>query len=277
MNKRANRVYWLLLIMILIMGVCILADDKRGQSPEDTEDTTQQITTQSFTEPSTESSTELTSSDETVETTTADEAMLENYYKNTVFTGDSIMSGFATFVQNTSGDAPKWLKQCTFITAVSWGIDDALKGSGPMYNGKAQDITLSLGSIKPEKVFINLGINEMNGLGSPGYSIEKLNGKYGELIARIKSAVPESKIYVMSVPPCTAAKQTNMFNNETIRKFNRSVEEKAEEWGITYLDFSAEFGQALAPEYARDGIHHQPKAFREVWIPYLEKIAANNV
>ncbi len=275
MNKRANRVYWLLLIMILIMGVCIMADDKRGNTPKDTADTTE-TTTQAVSEVS-EAYTEATSSDETVETSTVDEAMLESYYKNTVFTGDSIMSGFATFVQNTSDNAPIWLKQCTFITAVSWGIDDALKGTGPMYSGKAQDIAVSLSSIKPAKVFINLGINEMNGLGSPGYSVEKLNGKYGELIAHIKSAVPESKIYIMSVTPCTAAKETNMFNNETIRKFNKSVEEKAEEWGVTYLDFSAEFGEALAPEYARDGIHHQPKAFKEIWIPYLEKIAAENI
>lgn len=276
MNKRANRVYWLLLIMIFIMGACILADEKRGKTPEeDNIQSTSEITTMS--ESVSEVSTELTSSDESIETTTADAAVMADYYKNTVFTGDSIMSGFATYVQNASGTAPQWIKQCTFLTAVSWGIDDALKGTGPMYNGKAQDISVSLSAINPSKIFINLGINEMNGLGSPGYSVEKLNGKYGELIAKIKSAVPDSKVYVMSIPPITAAKETPTFSNETIRKFNESIEAKAEEWGITYLDFAEEFGGVLSPDYARDGIHHQPKAFQEIWIPYLEKIASENL
>ncbi len=289
MNKRANRVYWLLLIMILIMGVCILADEKRGQEEisSDTEITTSaptedrqtestEMTSEGSTEQISEGSTEQVSEGDTESTTAADINVLTSYYKNTVFTGDSIMTGFATYISGRK-TAPAWLKQCTYLAKTSWGIADALKGTnGPMYGGKAQGITASLAEIKPERIFINLGINEMNGLGSPGYSIEKLNGKYGELIADIKGAVPNAKLYILSVTPCTAAKQTSMFNNATIKKFNQSVADKAQEWGVTYLDFAAEFGEALAPEYANDGIHHTEKAFTEVWIPYFEKLAVEN-
>ncbi len=282
MNKRANRVYWLLLIMIFIMGVCILADEKRGEVPSEVPETTAsapddaQQTTQPNTEQTNESTTEQTDEGTTETTTAVDVNVLSSYYRNTVFTGDSIMTGFATFVSGRK-TAPAWLKQCTYLAKTSWGIDDALKGTnGPMYGGKPQSLTTSLALIRPEKIFVNLGINEMNGLGSPGYSIEKLNGKYGELISNIKTAAPAAKIYVMSVTPCTAAKETSMFNNATIRKFNQSLEDKAQEWGVIYLDFASEFGEALAPAYANDGIHHTEKAFNEVWIPYLEKIASEN-
>ena len=80
----------------------------------------------------------------------------------------------------------------------------------------------------------------------------------------------------MSIPPITAAKETPNFSNETIKKFNESIAAKAEEWGIIYLDFNSKFGDALKPDYARDGIHH-PKAFQEVWIPFLQNVAAENL
>lgn len=277
MNKRANRVYWLLLIMIFIMGVCILADEKRGQDDTETIGNSEITTSiEQSTEQTSESYTENVSEGNTETTTAADINVLTSYYKNTVFTGDSIMTGFATYISGRK-TAPVWLKQCTYLAKTSWGIADALKGTnGPMYGGKAQDIAASISQIKPEKIFVNLGINEMNGLGSPGYSIEKLNGKYGELISKIKAAAPNARVYILSITPCTAAKETSMFNNATIKKFNQSLADKAQEWGVDYLDFAAEFGEVLSPEYANDGIHHTEKSFTEKWIPYFEKLAVEN-
>ena len=41
----------------------------------------------------------------------------------------------------------------------------------------------------------------MNGLGSPGYSVDKLINKYGELITKIKKASSTSNIYILNITP----------------------------------------------------------------------------
>ncbi|MDO5388975.1 MAG: SGNH/GDSL hydrolase family protein [Clostridia bacterium] len=280
MNKRANRVYWLLIIMILILGFSFIISGIRKEKHKNDNDNidVENMETTTNNESVTETTTaETTEEESTTEGTTIspEEAQkkLEDFYGGQVFIGDSIMSGFANYTFKE--EAPSWLNSVIFLTKVSWGISSALSDeSGPMYQGKAQKVTTSLGEIKPERIFINLGINEMNGLGSPGYSIDKLISKYGELIDSIKNAVPESTVYIINITPCTEEKETSTFSNETIKEFDKELESKCAEWGVEYLDLASEFGDVLKPEYSSDQfVHHNDKAYSEIWVPFLEKLA----
>lgn len=281
MNKRANRVYWLLFIMIFIIGLSIVIDCIRTEKNKDNNNANNILEVQSrnadaISESTTNEITTL-SDEETTETTTIDATAaaqkVKEFYSGQVFMGDSIMSGFATYASKKT--APEWLNNVIFLSKVSWGISSALSdNNGPMYQGKSQNICETLTQIKPERIFINLGINEMNGLGSPGYSIDKLLNKYGELIEGIKTAVPMSKIYIINITPCTVEKETAIFSNATIKEFDNKLKEKSNEWGFVYLDLASEFGDSLAPELSSDKfVHHNDKAYSEVWVPFLEKLA----
>lgn len=281
MNKRANRVYWLLAIMLFIFFMSIVIDciragirNSQGESviTEDnlevsTEGTSIEITTEN-----------TTFNIETTETTSKlsddDIQKVKDFYKGQVFVGDSIMSGFANYT--STDDAPEWLNDVIFLSKVSWGISAALNdNNGIFYQGKTQGLFTTLEQIKPKKIFVNLGINEMNGLGSPGYSVDKLINKYGELITKIKKASSTSNIYILNITPCTEKRETATFSNATIREFNKEVENKAKTWGVTYLDLAGEFGDVLSSELSTDGVHHNNKSYTEKWVPFFEGFALN--
>lgn len=278
MNKRSNRVYWLLFIMLLILGLSIIIDCIR-KDKKDIEVINNEVTTndESSTEPSSEATTETT----TRERTTVDPELVKefapNYYNGLVFIGDSIIDGFARYA--STKEAPQWLNNIIFLTKVSWRINTALEDSnGPMYKGQAQNICTSLSQIKPERVFLDIGINDMNGLGSPGYSVEKLVNSYVELIKGIKNASPESKIYIVSVTPGTEAMQSGNFSNEKIKEFNDAIKSKASELNFTFLDLASEFDYNLDSQYSSDNkVHHNNKSYSEFWVPFLEKIAVENL
>lgn len=278
MNKRANRVYWLLFIMVLIFGVSIIIDGIRAKKHENDNSAVPVIETTALTESTTESITgeTTTSEEDATEGTTLDEAAasqkIKNFYSGQVFMGDSIMAGFANY--SLKNESPEWLNNVIFLTQVSWGINSALNDNGPMYQGKSQNICDTLSEIKPERIFINLGINEMDGLGTPGYSIEKLLNTYGEVIAAIKEATPQSTIYIISVTPCTEEGETAKFSNATIKEFNEELKTETAAWGVEYLDLADEFGDALDPELSNDNfVHHNDKAYSEIWVPFFENLA----
>lgn len=278
MNKRANRVYWLLLILMFILGLSMAIDGIRAEKHKNdkpmsgtVKETTEATTYETFSE--TISVNEEDASETTTLSSEEAKKKITEFYSGQVFMGDSIMSGFALYSSKES--AAEWLNNVIFLSKTSWSISSALNdNNGPLYQGKAQNITESLAQINPKRIFMNLGINEMNGLGSPGYSVEKLIGKYGELITGIKNVVPESKIYVINITPCTAEKETPTFSNAVIKEFNEGLKEKSEEWGITYLDLANEFGDVLDTELSSDNfVHHNDSAYSEKWVPFLEKIA----
>lgn len=280
MNKRANRVYWLLLIMLFIFGLSIVIDGIRAEkhknsevqnvNVEESQSVSEEMVSTEITTENTSAATENTET--TTELTDAELEKVNEFYKGQVFIGDSIMSGFANYA--STSEAPEWLNNVVFLSKVSWGISAALNdNSGVFYQGKTQDLFTTLEKIKPGKIFVNLGVNEMNGLGSPGYSVDKLLGKYGDLISKVKKATPESKIYIINITPCTSERETATFSNAIINEFNKSVESSSAQWGVTYLNLASEFGDVLDAEFSTDGVHHNNKSYTEKWVPFFEKLA----
>lgn len=278
MNKRANRVYWLLLIMMLILGLSMAIDGIRAEKhknnqPQNIEDTENKETTTLVVESTTEIISEIEEDSEM--TTLTDEERkqkISDFYSGQVFMGDSIMSGFAIYASKK--ESAEWLNNIIFLSKTSWRISSALSDNeGPMYQGQARNVCESLTMINPQRIFIELGINEMEGLGSPGYSVEKLVGKYEELVEGIKAAAPNSKIYIINITPCTEERETEIFSNAIIKEFNDALEANSKTWEVTYLDLADEFGDVLEAELSSDGVHHSDKSYSEKWVPFLENVA----
>lgn len=209
---------------------------------------------------------EATSETTTLELTAEQKQTVVDFYKNTVFVGDSIMSGFAMYSKE-----PEIMNEITFLSAASYGVDAALKNTGIMYQGESKPLIEHLKVINPDKIFINLGVNELNGVPA-----KKVGDKYGQLIENIKEAVPDSDIYVMGVTYFVEGKETETYNNATIREYNSYIQENAENWGITYIDLPSKLSDSkgyLPAEWSSDGRIHHNQAGYDQWMTLLKETA----
>ncbi len=292
MRKRSSRVYVLLAIISVIMIGSVITDittnktsNTMNQKKIETADSNNNSSDRTYDrdiEPVSEENSSVGNtteavSDRTTETSTkltAEEIVkISQFYKNTVFVGDSIMSGFAVY---TSTDAaPKFTKNLTFLAASSYGVDAALNGKTLIYKGQARTLVENLEIINPNKIFINLGVNELNGV-----SAKTVGEKYEKLINNIKKSVPKAEIYTLGVTYFVEGKETSTYNNDGIREYNEYIKSHSKNWGTNYLDLGKYLSNDkgyLPDEYASDGrIHHNEKAYGE-WVKFLQNVALGKI
>ncbi len=274
MKSRGSRVYVLLAIMAVIMFFAINIDmtvDKTSESIEESINNVKEENniidndTETITEETTETTTLLVLTPE-------EESQVESFYKNTVFVGDSIMSGFSTYAASNA-DAPEFVQNLIFLAAKSYGIDAAISGEKLMYKGESRTLVENIELINPDKIFINLGVNELDGV-----SAEKVGEKYGTLISQIREAAPEAGIYILGATYFVEGKETETYNNGGIRAFNEYIKEHCTEWVATYVDLPSKLSNKdgyLPAEFSIDGrIHHNDNAYR-LWVELLEETALN--
>ena len=98
-------------------------------------------------------------------------------------------------------------------------------------------------AVKPRKIFINIGTND---IGSQGYRLEKLMENYGKIITQIRERLPEAEIYMMAYYPVNETDKLpegewakTMFltrTNENISIANKAVEEMAGRMGCHFIN-----------------------------------------
>ena len=124
---------------------------------------------------------------------------------------------------------------------------------------------------KPRKLFIMIGTNDLAyHTGKPA-----LMTNYEEIIQRIRSASPETEIYIQSLLPVWG-KWTWHRDNPHIREANRRLVLLAKKYHCTYVDlfssFVAENGE-LKTELSFDGLHLSGKGYllwKEKIEPYVK-------
>lgn len=202
------------------------------------------------------------------------EEQIDAYFENTVFLGDSIMLGFRNYSRKQKEGS--FLKQIQFLAAGSYSADEALKGVTknsvhPLYQGKKQHAWESIEQIAPSKVFICLGLNDLNISGLQG-SLDK----YKELIQKIQDKQPDVEIHIMSMTYTLAGASSGKLNNDTIREYNLMLLDTAIENGWGYIDIAnplADEEGDLAEKYCSDGFVHQTAAAYDVWKNVLRDYA----
>ena len=80
------------------------------------------------------------------------------------------------------------------------------------------------------KVYIELGINDM------GYGMDTYIDGYRSIISRIREAMPDADIYVLSMTPVTKTKSAEGFAMSEITKRNAALHDLAEELQCWYID-----------------------------------------
>lgn len=129
-------------------------------------------------------------------------------------------------------------------------------------------------ALKPRKIFINIGTND---IGSQGYRLEKLMENYGKIITQIRERLPEAEIYMMAYYPVNETDKLpegewtkTMFltrTNENISIANKAVEEMAGRMGCHFINVNQgltdEAGK-LKKEFTVEGIHMYANGYEVV-------------
>ncbi len=132
--------------------------------------------------------------------------------------------------------------------------------SGDSLSGMINRVSM-IEALSPEKVFILGGIN-----GLTDYNIEKCVKKYEILLDSIRTALPNTEIYVQSVLPISTNREvtlTNICHNASIVKFNDEIRGLAEERKVVYVDLFSLFvlDGEMNPDLTTDGVHLKPEAY----------------
>ena len=177
------------------------------------------------------------------------------------FIGDSRTQGFIMY---------NGLKDVQDYSYVGLMVDTAItKKFVKTSNGEKITLLQDMKNKNVKFVYIMLGLNE---LGWSYPQVFKL--KYNELIDEIRKVQPDCKIYVQSIIPVTKSKNQSdkIFNNKNVEKFNKLIQEVANEKNVKYLDVGSALiddDGYLPEEASTDGIHISPKYCKK-WLEYLK-------
>ena len=145
----------------------------------------------------------------------------------------------------------------------------------PGYHSRIADCVIDLA---PQKLFINIGTNDMNG-GASG--AEEICRNYAALLSDIMAQLPHCEIFVLSYYPINPQVHAlsgwqSGRDNATIAAINNAVKAMAEEMGLKWIDVSTplmdENGD-LRAELATDGVHMYPDAYEivlDTLLPYMK-------
>ena len=119
--------------------------------------------------------------------------------------------------------------------------------------------------IKPEKVFIEIGIND---LFNPNLTPERTSNNILKIASNIKRHSPQTMVYVQTIFPTK-----NDFLIANISKVNRILRENKKNRFFTLIETHELFADSedrMKPEYSQDGVHLNEKGY-DVWVNHLRK------
>ena len=175
-----------------------------------------------------------------------------------VFIGDSITDGYKL------DDYYRELSLATYNRGIG----------GDTTGGVLARLDVSLFDIKPTKIVLMIGTNDINW----GISKDEILNNYREILSKIKEALPDTEVFCMSVIPqnrifvpfdAELAKRT-----ETILEVNEGIKALVDSAGYSYVnifdDLSDDAG-ILKNEYTDDGLHLNHEGYI-VWTAVLKPL-----
>lgn len=251
-HKYKRLVYLMIavLVVIIIIIVAIVKavggkSDKNKKQPETTApiETTAPVETTAPEPEQTEPVPEETSSEEIpvgpsgdiVKNLAEEEFANESFFDDAVFVGDTFVAGI---------DLYGYIDKKRLVYNENWTIGKAVS------NGLS-----NVASSNANKVFIEIGINDLNNENNNG---EKVFENYKELINGIREKLPNASIYVISTFPVTSgfeARDNIAIDNDDVAKLNQLL---AEYEGITFLNVNKSISNdsgELNPDISSNGLN----------------------
>ena len=278
---------------LIIICACLLIVSSffSGCGTSDTQGTTEEVTQATEEQTSEATSEEVT---ETQEETTekAEEASAseespvtyeytqvdDSYFNDAVFIGDSISYGFELYVTEKRANGETVLGEAKFLTSGSlsygnslWDVSD--ESVHPTYNGEKMKLEDAIAQIKPGKIYILLGTNDV-----ALYGVEQTIANADTEISRMLEASPGAEIFIMSTTPKYSPAESDVdgaLNNADIDALNVAMRQFAVEKGYNFMNIAPLFKDetgGLAAVYCSDkegmGIHFTSAAY-DIWLNFL--------
>ena len=203
-------------------------------------------------------------------------AVTGSWFDDAVFVGDSVSLKLSYYEASVDrlGKAQFLVAGSLSSTNALWDVDRK-NAVHPKYKGKKQKVEDSIAQMSVKKVYIMLGMNDINAVGING-SVKN----FEKLCNNILEKSPNVQIYVQSVTPMAsssnvASSKEGRLNNKSIYEYNKKLAALARQRGWYFINVAEvmfDDNGYLKNEYCSDlnsmGIHFTNSGCK-AWIDYL--------
>ena len=182
----------------------------------------------------------------------------DSYFSNALFIGDSRTAGLKMYGKIGA----------TFYASDGMNIYNLWSEAFCEVNGRKVTLEEALSTQEFEKVYIEIGINEMSWGTAEGFA-----AAYAQTVEKIKELQPKAVIFVQAIMRVTKDKSERdaVYSNERINLRNEKLAELADRKRVFYLDINEalcdEEGH-LNSEYTYDEFHLYASKY-VLWAEYL--------
>lgn len=109
-------------------------------------------------------------------------------------------------------------------------------------------------SLKPDKIFLMIGINDLKS----GVSQSELLKNYDTILARLVDESSGTRVYVQSILPMNSKLIWGGPSNSEIATVNKEISLLADKYGMTFVDLYSSFIDSegeMKSAYSNDGLH----------------------
>jgi len=155
----------------------------------------------------------------------------------------------------------------TSATLTNRGIGGDKIG-GWKYVGLLDRLDVSVSQLRPSKIILLIGINDIVFAGTPP---EYMEAGYDALFAKLKEAAPGAHITVQTILPLG---KSYTKHNATVSRMNQVIRRLAEKHRLRFLDTHSVMADAqgeLAPDLTKEGVHLTPAGY-ERWAEALRPL-----
>lgn len=186
----------------------------------------------------------------------------EEWFDDAIFIGDSLTEGLSAYnlLDSDKVVASTGINPQTILTK------DCIEQS----DGSKVTVLHAIANRNPAKIYVMLGSNGVAFIGK-----DKLIELYGEFVDNLKSAHPDSDIYLQSILPVTHAKEAedDRYANSKIDEYNAAILQMAGEKKVYYVNVAEAIKDengCLPADVGADGMHFGPSTYN-VWLDYLRE------
>ena len=144
---------------------------------------------------------------------------------------------------------------------------------GWQYRGLLDRLEVSCHALKPSKVFIKIGVNDLIDNQKAAAPKKELYRGYREIIQQIQQRNPQANIYISSILPIAHGKYAK--TNGHILEVNKKIKKIANEMKVTFVDMHQLFAnpdrRTMQKKLTYDTIHLTKEGYA-LWLEQLEKI-----
>ena len=186
---------------------------------------------------------------------TVQEEMDDSFFENAAILGNSLVDGLMLYSN---------LKTMKYFSGTSVSVVSAtMTKSRTLKNGSSGTLVQALCQEQHDKIYIELGINEIGG------DLDYFIRVYGNMLDTIRAAEPDADIYILSILPVTKGRSDSSpaFNMPRVNMYNEALYTLAEEKQCYYMDLcSALEGDDgyLPSDWSFDGVHLHAQYY-SVW------------